>query len=176
MGTSLAAGYVTPEGNITKWLNELAFVPVDMRPDAHRDEWSGDVGVGAQYFSQQAVGRLLGPSGIDLPSEMPLPEKLVEVQQLMESGDDRAAGIYETIGVYFGHNIAQYIDMYTIKSVLVLGRVLTGEGGNLILSTAKEVLRTEYPELVDSVHLITPGEKEKRLGQAVAAASLPSIG
>ena len=54
LGTSTAAGYVTPDGNITSWLNELAFVPVDYNPAAPTDEWSGDYGVGAQYFSQQA--------------------------------------------------------------------------------------------------------------------------
>ena len=63
MGSSLAAGFVTPQGNITTWLNELAFVPVDYREGAPADEWSGDPGVGAQYFSQQAVGRLLGARG-----------------------------------------------------------------------------------------------------------------
>ncbi len=66
MGSSLAAGYVTPQGTITSWLNELAFVPVDYREGAPVDEWSGDGGVGAQYFSQQAVGRLLAPAGIEL--------------------------------------------------------------------------------------------------------------
>ena len=175
MGTSLAAGYVTPEGNITSWLNELAFVPVDMQRNAHRDEWSGDLGVGAQYFSQQAVGRLVPVAGIELPAEMPLPEKLIEVQKLMESGDQRAARIYETIGVYFGHNVVQYMDMYELKSILVLGRVLSGAGGNLILDTARKLLKTEYPDLAGKVSLVTPGEKEKRLGQAMAAASLPSI-
>ena len=96
-GSSLAAGFVTPQGNITSWLNELAFVPVDYREGAPADEWSGDPGVGAQYFSQQAVGRLLGPAGIELPAEMPLPVKLEQVQKLMAAGDARARGIYETI-------------------------------------------------------------------------------
>ena len=69
LGTSQAAGYVTPDGNITSWLNELAFAPVDYAPDAPRDEWSGDIGCGVQYFSQQAVGRLLAPAGIQVPAE-----------------------------------------------------------------------------------------------------------
>ncbi len=34
LGTSTAAGYVTPEGDITTWLNELAFVPIDYNPAA----------------------------------------------------------------------------------------------------------------------------------------------
>jgi predicted NBD/HSP70 family sugar kinase len=174
-GSSLAAGYVTPQGNITSWLNELAFVPVDYRDGAPADEWSGDPGVGAQYFSQQAVGRLLAPAGIDLPKEMTLPLKLEIVQQLMAAGDPRARKIYQTIGVYFGYNIATYADFYDVRNLLVLGRVLTGAGGDLILSTATEVLTAEFPEVAERIRYHIPDEKEKRHGQAIAAASLPSI-
>ncbi len=175
MGSSLAAGFVTPQGNITSWLNELAFVPVDYRAGAPADEWSGDPGVGAQYFSQQAVGRLLAPAGIDLPKEMTLPVKLEAVQKLMAAGDARARRIYETIGVYFGYNIATYADYYEFRNLQVLGRVMTGEGGDLILRTAGEVLRAEFPELAERVHFHIPDEKEKRHGQAIAAASLPAL-
>jgi predicted NBD/HSP70 family sugar kinase len=123
MGTSVAAGYVTPDGNITSWLNELAFVPIDYRDDAPADEWSGDIGCGVQYFSQQAVSRLLPAAGIALPKEMPLAERLVEVQKLMAQGDSRARQIYETIGTCFGYAIAHYGDFYDIENMLVLGRV-----------------------------------------------------
>ncbi len=174
-GSSLAAGYVTPQGNITGWLNELAFVPVDYRDDAPADEWSGDLGVGAQYFSQQAVARLLPAAGIDLPSTMPVPEKLVQVQKLMASGDARARRMYETIGTYFGYTIAHFADFYSIRNLLVLGRVMTGEGGDLILSIASEVLKSEFPELAESIRFHVPGETEKRHGQAIAAASLPAL-
>ena len=175
MGSSLAAGFVTPQGTITTWLNELAFVPVDYREDAPADEWSGDRGVGVQYFSQQAVGRLLGPAGIDLPGEVPLPAKLEQVQMLMEAGDERARKIYETIGVYFGYTIAHYADFYDFRNLLVLGRVMTGEGGDLILSVADQVLKTEFPEVAGRMRFHIPGEMEKRHGQAIAAASLPAI-
>ncbi|MGA3015614.1 MAG: ROK family protein [Bryobacteraceae bacterium] len=174
MGSSLAAGFVTPQGNITSWLNELAFVPVDYREDAPADEWSGDRGVGVQYFSQQAVGRLLAPAGISLPADMPLAVKLEQVQKLMAAGDTRARRIYETIGVWFGYAIATYADFYEVRNLLVLGRVLTGAGGDLILSTAGEVLRAEFPELAERLHFHIPDETEKRHGQAIAAASLPS--
>jgi len=174
MGSSLAAGFVTPQGNITTWLNELAFVPVDYRDDAPADEWSGDRGVGVQYFSQQAVGRLLAPAGIDLPKEMPLPVKLEQVQKLMAAGDARARRIYETIGVYFGYAIATYAEFYEVRNLLVLGRVMSGAGGDLILSTANQVLREEFPEIAERIRFHIPDEKEKRHGQAIAAASLPS--
>ena len=175
MGTSQAGGYVTPQGNITGWLNELAFVPIDYRPRGPLDEWSRDHGVGAQYFSQQAVDRLLPAAGIELAPEMPLAEKLVETQKLMAAGDPRARAVYESIGVYLGYAIAQYADFYTLRHVLVLGRVLTGEGGDVIISTARQVLKEQFPEVAEALRLHVPGEKEKRHGQAVAAASLPSI-
>jgi predicted NBD/HSP70 family sugar kinase len=175
MGSSEAVGYVDQKGNITSWLNELAFAPVDYNPQAAVDEWSGDYGVGALYFSQQCVGRLVAPAGIDLPSGMPLPEKLVEVQKLMAQGDERAARIYHTIGVYLGYGIAHYADFYDFNYLLVLGRVTTGRGGEIILEEARKVLDQEFPELSRKVKFHVPDEKEKRHGQAMAAASLPVL-
>lgn len=175
LGTSQAGGYVTREGNITSWLNELAFVPVDMAPAAPRDPWSGDLGCGAQYFSQQAVGRLLAPAGIALPQDMPLPEKLKEVQKLMGDGDPRARKIYETIGLYLGYAVAHYAEFYDMENVLVLGRVTSGAGGEIILAWARAVLRVEFPEIAAKVQFHTPSENDKRHGQAIAAASLPRI-
>jgi len=107
--------------------------------------------------------------------EMPLAEKLVETQMLMAAGDPRARAVYESIGVYLGYAMAQYADFYTLRHVLVLGRVLSGEGGDVIISTARQVLKEQFPEVAEAVRLHVPGEKEKRHGQAVAAASLPSI-
>ena len=176
MGTSEAVGYVTPEGNITPWLNELAFAPVDYRENAPVDEWSGDLGCGVQYFSQQAVARLVPAAGIDLPVDMPFPEQLIEVQKLMAEGDERAAKIYSTIGTYLGYSIAHYADFYEIREMLLLGRVTSGQGGTIIIEKANEVLDVLFPELAKQVEIVTPNEKDKRHGQAVAAASLPMIG
>jgi predicted NBD/HSP70 family sugar kinase len=175
MGTSMAAGYVTPEGNITDWLNELAFAPIDYRDDAPADEWSGDIGCGVQYFSQQAVARLAKLAKIELPEKMPPAEKLVEVQNFMGKGDDRARKIYETIGVYFGYAVAHYADFYDFRNLLILGRVTSGEGGDMILSGARRVLDIEFPELSEKIKFRIPDEKNKRHGQAIAAASLPKI-
>ncbi|MDD5697571.1 MAG: hypothetical protein PHH77_03045 [Victivallaceae bacterium] len=175
MGTSQAAGYVNLDGNITDWLNELAFSPVDYRADAPVDEWSGDIGCGVQYFSQQAVARLAPAAGFDFPDDLPFPEQLVKVQEKMTAGDERAAKIYRTIGVYFGYGVAQYAAFYDIRLLLVLGRVTSGAGGELLLKTAREVLEGEFPELAKTIEFRTPDEKFKRHGQAVIAASLPSL-
>ena len=176
MGTSQAVGYVTSNGNITPWLNELAFAPVDYRENAPADEWSGDLGCGVQYFSQQAVARLVPMAGIELPEGMPFPEQLVEVQKLMAGGDERAAKIYSTIGTYLGYTVAHYADFYAIRKILLLGRVTSGNGGSIIIDKANEVLSAEFPALARQVEIVTPNEKDKRHGQAVAAASLPEIG
>ncbi len=176
LGTSTAAGYVTLEGNITTWLNELAFAPIDYNAAAPVDEWSGDYGCGVQYFSQQAVGRLIPVAGIhEIDAALPLPEKLKEVQRLMDQGDYRARKIYETIGVYLGYAIGHYAEFYDIRHVLILGRVTTGAGADIILNNAREVLKLEFPELAQVMEFHVPDEKEKRHGQAIAAASLPVI-
>lgn len=175
LGTSTAVGYVTADGNITSWINELAFVPVDYNPAAAVDEWSGDYGVGSQYFSQQAVGRLLPAAGIDAPADMGLPDKLKLVQQLMADGDDRATKIYETIGTYLGYGVAHFADFYDIEHVLVLGRVTSGTGGDVMLTGARAVLEAEFPELSKRIAFHVPDEKDKRHGQAIAAASLPAL-
>ncbi len=173
MGTSEAAGYVDREGHIKPWLNELAFAPVDYSEEGGVDEWSKDMGVGAMYFSQQAVARLAPRAGFDF-GDMPFPEQLKKVQAAMAEGDERARGIYETIGVHFGYAIAHYASFYEIRNLLFLGRVASGTGGQLIIDKAEEVLREEFPEL--KVTLRVPDEQMKRHGQAVAAASLPSLG
>jgi len=175
MGSSEAGGFMDKRGRILGWLNELAFAPVDYNPKTVADEWSGDIGVGALYFSQQAVNKLLPAAGIELPKEMGLPERLKEVQNLMGKGDERAAKIYETIGVYLGYTIPHYADFYDFGHMLILGRVTTGQGGDIVIAKAREVLHREFPEVARKIAIHVPDEKSRRVGQAVAAASLPEI-
>jgi len=175
MGSSEAAGYVTPSGRLTDWLNELAFAPVDYQPAAPIDEWSGDKGVGALYFSQQAVFRLAPKVGIAIPAGVTKAEKLKAVQARLEAGDEGAVKIWQTIGAYLGYGLAHYADFYTLKHVLILGRVTSGHGGTLILEGAQAVLQAEFPELAERVHIQLPDEKSRRVGQSIAAASLPEL-
>ena len=173
MGTSEAVGYVDEEGRITGWLNELAFVPVDAHPGAMRDEWSNDIGCGVKYFSQDGVIKLAPRAGIELDESASPAEKLKAVQKLMAEDDPRAAKVYESIGVYLGHTLAYYFELYGCRHVLLLGRVMSGKGGDLILDTAKKVLADEYPELEGKMVPELPDEKFRRVGQSMAAASLP---
>ena len=173
MGTSEAVGYVDPQGRITGWLNELAFVPVDANPAAMRDEWSGDIGCGVKYFSQDGVIKLAVPAGIELEEALSPAEKLKVVQKLMEADDPRAAAIYRSIGVYLAHSLAWYYDLYAFDTELLLGRVMSGKGGDILLDTCKAVLKDEYPAL--SLNLALPDETFRRVGQSAVAASLPEI-
>ncbi|MDC0050425.1 ROK family protein, partial [Verrucomicrobia bacterium] len=176
MGTSQGGGYIDMEGNLTTWLSELAFAPIDLHPEAPADEWSCDLGCGAQYFSQQAVGRLLPASGIEYDASLGLPEQLKVVQQRMEEGDARALKIYDAIGIYLGYSLAHYAEFYDFEYVLLLGRVTSGLGGEHIIERSKEVMTAEFPELAARIKFHIPDEMEKRHGQAIAAASLPKLG
>ncbi len=174
MGSSEAAGFLNGDGQITGWLNELAFAPVDYNPDAAVEEWSTDRGVGALYFSQQAVARLAPAAKINLsPAHQAI--QLQFVQDLHQKNDARAEMIFETIGMYLGYTIAYYAGMYDCRHLLILGRVTSGKSGDVILDKANEVLKTEFPDTAEAVALHLPDEKMKRVGQAVAAASLPII-
>jgi predicted NBD/HSP70 family sugar kinase len=175
LGSSQAAGYLNPQGCMTGWLSELAFAPVDYNPAALPDEWSGDRGVGALYFSQQAVNKLLPAAGIAVPPDMDLPERLKEVQALMAKGDPRAIKVYETLGVYLGYTIPHYADFYEFRHLLILGRVTTGEGGNILLKMARQVVQGIFPDIAARITLHVPDEKSRRVGQASAAASLPAL-
>jgi len=175
LGSSLASGYVTMEGNITSWLNELAFAPVDYGPEAPVEQWSGDRGCGATYFSQQCVFRLAPRVEIQIPQDATPAEKLKFVQEKLEAGDAGAAKIWQSIGYYMGYTIPHYADFYPLKHVLILGRCTSGKGGQLILDEANEVLRAEFPDLAARIYIQLPDEKSRRVGQSIAAASLPAI-
>ena len=172
MGTSEAVGYVDENGNLTGWLSELAFVPTDFNKDAMVDEWSLDFGVGCKYFSQDAVIKLAPLAGIELDENLSLAEKLKVVQKLNAEGHEGANNIFETIGVYLGHTLAYYAEFYNIKHVILLGRVTSGKGGDTILEVAKKTLDENYPEY-SHFNLCMPSEYMRRVGQSIAAASLP---
>ena len=172
MGTSEAGGYVDENCHIKGWLNELAFAPVDASPDAMRDEWSGDIGCGVKYFSQDGVIKLAEKAGITFAADMSPGEKLKQVQDMMDMPEHKEMirDIYRSIGCYLGHTLPYYWDLYGFKHVLLLGRVMSGEGGNIILDVAKKVIAEEYSDYMFNMH--TPDEKARRVGQSVAAASL----
>ena len=173
MGTSEAAGYVDAQGRITGWFNELAFVPVDASPEAMEDEWAHDIGCGVKYFSQDGVIKLAPRAGLKLDESASPAEKLKTVQKAMEEGDPGAAAVYRSIGTYLAHSLAYYYSLYGFENVLLLGRVMSGKGGDLLTATCREVLKDEYPALAQKIEIRLPDEKFRRVGQSAAAASLP---
>ena len=173
MGTSEAGGYIDVDGNITGWINELAFVPLDMQDCAPVDDWSGDKGCGANYLSQDAAIRLARKAGIALDETRTLAENLRVVQALMEEGDSRARAVYETIGTYLGCAVAYYARFYDIRHVLIMGRVTSGAGGAILLGQARAALKAAAPELDGCIAFHIPDESRRRVGQSIAAASLP---
>ncbi len=175
LGSSEASGYIDLNGRIVGWLNELAFAPVDYNPNGPMDEWSGDIGVGSQYFSQQCVFRLAPKAGIAIPSQLTNAEKLKFVQEKLEAGHEGALQIWQSMGIYLGYGLAHYADFYDVKHILILGRCTSGQGGDLLLEEANRVLQTEFPYLADRMHIQLPDEKSRRVGQSIAAASLPAL-
>ena len=175
MGTSEAVGYVDKDKNVLGWLNELAFAPVDLQPGAMQDEWSTDYGVGCKYFSQDAVIKLAPFAGIEIDPALSPAEKLKVVQGLMAQDDPRAAAIYETIGAYLAYTVVLYSQFYDIEHMMMLGRVMSGKGGDIILDTCNAILKDEFPALAKKVEVMLPDEKTRRVGQSVAAATLPEI-
>ena len=175
MGSSEAAGYVDPQGHIRNWLSELAFAPLDYNPSAPVDPWSGDAGCGALYFSQQCVFRLVDRAGIEIPAGMTDADNLKFVQEKLEAGHPGAENIWRSMGIFLGYGLAHYADFYETKHVLVLGRCTSGRGGTLILENALQVLAGEFPELAARLHVQLPDEKSRRVGQSIAAASLPEF-
>ena len=173
MGTSEAAGYVDPDGNVLGWLNELAFAPVDLNDEAMADEWSGDRGVGCKYFSQDAVIKLAPEAGIELDEKLSPAEKLKAVQALANEGHEGALNIFRSVGTYLAHTLVLYSRFYDLKYLLVLGRVASGVGGDELIAECNRVLAQEYPELYNKITVMLPDEKTRRVGQSVAAASLP---
>jgi len=175
MGSSEAGGYLNRQGHLPGWLDELAFAPVDLNPEAAVDEWSGDRGVGAMYFSQQAVNKLALAAGFQFAEEERLPERLKRIQALAEKGDDRAVNIFQDIGIYLGYTAQLYSLFYDYQTLMILGRVTSGPGGDLIRQEAERVLALEFPELREKIEIHLTDEKSRRVGQAVAAATLPEI-
>ena len=173
MGTSEAVGYVDRKGNVLGWFNELAFAPVDLSENAMMDEWSYDIGVGCKYFSQDAVIKLAPAAGLVLDDGLTPAEKLKAVQGLMEEHDARAVKIFEAIGCYLAHTMELYSMFYDVEHMIVLGRVMSGKGGDIILAECKRIMAEEYPALARKMTVMLPDEKTRRVGQAVAAASLP---
>ena len=93
----------------------------------------------------------------------------------MEKGDAKALKVYIQIGCFLAHAIPWYNEFYDYENMMILGRVTSGLGGEVILETAKAMLKDLYPEWAEKIDIFMPDEKARRLGQSVAAAQIPVI-
>mmetsp|Transcript_103170 Transcript_103170/g.220681 ORF Transcript_103170/g.220681 Transcript_103170/m.220681 type:complete len:490 (-) Transcript_103170:76-1545(-) len=189
LGSSEGAGYINADRSVTGWINEMAYCPLDMNPEGPGNVWSPHRGDASMYLGQRAATRLAAKGGIKLPPEM-MPDhpnmkqmkhephaqclKLIQAAMKNPASEPQARKIYETIGVYLGYAIAQYTEHLEIKNVMLLGRVSTGTGGDIMQDMAKKVLMADFPHL-GHIRFHTPSEHMKRVGQCIAAAALPEL-
>ena len=77
--------------------------------------------------------------------------------------------------MYLAHTHFLYARFYDIRNLIVLGRVASGVGGERIVSECQRVLKEEYPALAQKLRVMLPDENFRRVGQSMAAASLPEV-
>ena len=92
----------------------------------------------------------------------------------LEKGHPGAIQIYQTIGVYLAYGLLLYRRFYHMDIVMLLGRVVSGQGGDIVIQTAKDTLAQIDPLFYQSLTIYLPNEEKRRVGQAIAAASLPT--
>ncbi len=170
MGTSEAGGYIDSDFGLAGWLNELAFVPIDLYEGAEKDEWSGDIGCGVKYLSQDGMIKLAKMSGIELDSFKTPTDKLTYLQELLDCKDPRVYNVLKDLGAYLAYALKTYSEFYHIDSVILAGGVTSGERGEVIISRCKEVLKTQFPELKIDVFFLDG--KLRRIGNSITAAFL----
>jgi len=189
MGSSEGGGYANKDGNLMGWINELCYIPCDLNPEAKTDPWNPHSGISHVYLGQRGATKLAEAGGVDLPDEMkpwhpnmntmkhePHAKCLKLIQAAMKdpAKAPQTRKIYETVGVYLGYSIALYCEHYAIDHLMIMGRVSSGDGGQIMLDKAKEVIQKEFPQY-QHIQFHTPDEHFKRVGQCIAAAALPPL-
>merc|ERR1712048_613539 len=187
MGSTEGAGYADKKGDLLGWMNEFGFYKIDLSPDATKDPWTEGHHTGCShlYLGQRAVTKL-AHKVCEVPPNMVYPHpdmlgmyhalhadclKLVQAAMKDPKQTEKVSELYKTIGVYLGYALAQYSEFYEIDHLMILGRVTKGKGGEVMLDTAKKVLKAEFPDLKIELH--TADDHFKAVGQCIAAASLP---
>merc|ERR1712125_168920 len=191
MGSSEGGGYANADGNLVGWINELCYIRLDLNPRAPTDPWSkgAHTGLSHMYLGQRGATKLASKGGVTVPDNLKYPHpdmctikhenhaqclKLIQEAMKDPETEPKTRLIYETVGVYLGYALAQYVEFYKIEHVMILGRVSKGKGGDIMLDTAKKVLQEEFPE-VPPITFHTADDHFKAVGQCIAAAALPTL-
>merc|ERR1719352_814294 len=190
MGSSEGGGYANADGNLMGWINELCYIKLDMNPDAPDDPWTKDPknhrGISHMYLGQRGATKNAHKI-CEVPENYKYPHPdmctikhedhaqcLKLIQKAMTDSPDKASDLYKTCGVYLGYGLAMYCEHYKLEHVMILGRVSKGDGGDLMLKTASEVLEAEFPDL-PKITFHTADDHFKAVGQCIAAAALPTV-
>jgi predicted NBD/HSP70 family sugar kinase len=189
MGSSEGGGYANKEGNLMGWINELCYMKLDMNPEAPDDPWTKGAhrGMSHMYLGQRGATKNAHKVIDDLPANYKYPcaemctikhedhaQCLKKIQEGMKASPDKVKDLYITCGVYLGYGLAMYQEYYDIQDIMILGRVSKGDGGDLMLKTASEVLEKEFPDN-KKITFHTADDHFKAVGQCIAAAALPTI-
>jgi len=190
MGSSEGGGYANADGDLLGWINELCYIKLDLNPEAPTDPWTKGAytGISHMYLGQRGATKLAAVAGLDCPEDQAYPHanmctikhephaqclKIIQAAMSDPGKEPQARKIYETIGVYLGYALLQYLEHYAIDHIMILGRVSKGAGGDHMLSTAKQVLAVERPDVNIEFH--TADDHFKAVGQCIAAAALPEL-
>lgn len=166
MGTGEAAGYFA-DGHFNGWILELGKAPFRYDLEAHSHYAVNTRGAGTEYLSQKGILHLAEAAGYLYRGT--LAEQLVALQNDVAKGDPVLEECYREMGVYLADALTLYAHFLPLQSVLVLGRVTSGKGGDLMIQTANELLQKgPHP-----IEVFTADESFKRLGQSYLAAALP---
>ena len=173
IGTNIGTGYVDAEGNLSDMLIECATTKIALNEDAEPNEWTTLKGTAGSYFNQDRVADVAMKAGIEIDKSLYPAQKLLVVQEYMEKDDPRVRGIFDDLGCILAHHLPFISMFFDIENVVLLGRVVSGKGGEVLLAACERVLAEEYPETAARIKLWLPDENFRRVGQSIAAASLP---
>jgi len=191
MGSSEGGGYANADGNLMGWINELCYIRLDLNPEAPIDPWTkgAHTGISHLYLGQRGATKLAAKAGVDVPENLVYPhpdmctirhENHAQCLKMIQAGmkdpakQETVKQLYETVGVYLGYGLAQYCEFYPIEHIMILGRVSKGDGGDIMMATAKKVLEAEFPYL-PNIQFHTADDHFKAVGQCIAAAALPPL-
>lgn len=166
MGTSLASGYCFDKNCLNGCINELGKIPIDYSANASMHYLMKIKGAGSEYLSQKGVIRLCRKGGLQFDG--PLALQLVSIQKEAEKDNPIVIKAYEDMGYYLGSSLALYHKFIQFDSVLLLGRVMSKKGGDILLSKAREFLK----DIGLNIEVFTSDENFRRLGQSYIAASM----
>jgi len=175
VGTSVGMGYVDGDGNLTKLAASIWMTKIALNDDAAFDEHDTVRGVGDSYFSQNNVVRLAKQIGVDMADDLYPAEKLLIIQELMEKDDPEVRKIYEHIGCILAHTVPLFSMFYDLENIYLCGRIFSNKGGDLIVSECNRILEEEYPAVNEKTTIWLLDETTRRVGQSIAAASLPKL-